>query len=271
MRRTRFGLGGVTLGVVGTVGVLMLIPAGDGDASTRQSAVSTSPKLATFLDNAVDTRPAEKTSAEVIAEVAAGPEPGQPAPVQTAALTVTPQPVTGAAPAMTDPVVAEATTPMPDTTRELVAARTAVNLRAGPSTSNPTLFVLQPDEQVAIVDRQGGWAKVEARNGETGWVYGSYLGDSSVDDVDRTVTSSIEPIAKKPKVRVEKPTREARVERPRKTGSDLAAIRLRAGPSRSAETIGTVDPGTPLRIAERRNGWARVVVPGGISGWVRVN
>lgn len=266
MRRSRFGLGGVTLGVVGTLGILMLIPGGDGEARPRQSAVSTSPQLATFLDNAVDTRPAEKTSAEVIAEVAAGPEPGQPAPVQTAALTVSPQPVAGTTP---DPV------PATDPSRELVSARTAVNMRSGPSTSNPTLFVLQPDEEVAIVEHQGGWAKVEARSGQTGWVYASYLGDGAVaSDVDRTVTASIEP-APKAKPRVEKQVREARVERQRdvqrRNTGDLAAIRLRAGPSRSAETIGTVEPGTPLRIAERRNGWARVVVPGGISGWVRVN
>jgi SH3-like domain-containing protein len=260
MRRTRFGFGGVALGVVGTVGVLMLIPGGNDTAAPRQSAVSTSPALARFLDNALETRPTEKTSDQVIAEVAAGPEPGQPAPVQKLAVPVV------------QTVAATTTAPVtPTGPRELVAARSAVNLRAGPSTSNPTLFVLQPDEQVAVVERQGGWAKVEARNGETGWVYGSYLGDGSVaSDVDTTATSSIEPAAAQ-KPRVEKPIREASVERPRQTASSPNLIRLRAGPSRGAETIGTVEPGTPLRIAERRDGWARVVVPGGISGWVRVN
>src|SRR5690606_26447308 len=118
------------------LGVLMLIPAGDGDAAARQSPVATSPQLTTFLDSALDTRPAAKTSAEVIAEVAALPEPGQPAPVPAASLTVTPQPV-----AATTPDAVPATDP----SRELVSARTAVNMRSGPSTSNPTLFVLQPD------------------------------------------------------------------------------------------------------------------------------
>ena len=261
MRRTRFGLRGVMLGVAGTVGVLMLIPGDNTDDAPRQSAVSTSPRLANFLDNAVDPRPVEKTSAQVIAEVAAGPEPGQPVPVQTA---VAPSPQT---------VSATAAVPDPTQSRELVSARTAVNVRSGPSTGNPTLHVLQPDEQVAVVERQGGWTKIVTPNGETGWVYGRYLGDGSVaSDVDNTATGSVEPAAPPPKkARVEKPIRQARVERPRNTGSDLAAIRLRAGPSRNAPTIGTIDPGTPLRIAERRNGWARVVVPGGISGWVRVN
>ncbi len=262
MRRTRFGLGGVTLGVVGTVGVLMLIPGGNDSAVAHQSAVSTSPALASFLDNAVGTRTADKTSDQVIAEVASGPEPGQPAPVQAVTVPVTVQ------------TTVASTTEMPtapDGSRELITARTAVNMRSGPSTGNPTLFVLQQDQQVAVLEREGGWTKVEALNGETGWVYGSYLGDGSVaTDVDTTVTGSIEPAAA-PKPRAEKPVREASVEQPRASASGLAAIRLRAGPSRSAETIGTVEAGTPLRIAERRPGWARVVVPGGISGWVRTN
>lgn len=260
MRRNRFGLGGVAMGVVGTVGVLMLIPNGNADTAPRQSAVSTSPVLATFLDKAVETRPAEKTSAQVIAEVASGPEPGQPAPVTSV---VAPQTV--AATTAPPPVTAE-----PAEARELSTARTAVNMRAGPSTSNPTLFVLQPDEQVAVLERQGGWTRVEKTNGATGWVYGSYLSGGSGDDVDRTVTGSIEPVTQ-PTPRTErKPVRQAKAERAEERTTNLTSIRLRAAPSRNAETVFSVEPGTPLRIAERRKGWARVVVPGGMSGWVRV-
>lgn len=255
MRRSRFSFGGVTLGVVGTVGVLMLIPGGDGNRETRQTALATSPELAAFLDKAIEPRPVEKTSAEVIAEVAAAPEPGQPAPVQGVAV---PQAVAATAGPDQEP----------SGSRELVTARTAVNMRSGPSTASPTLFVLQPDEEVAIIERQGSWARVEKTSGATGWVYGRYLGNGT-DDVDTTATGSVQ-TAEVTKPRVERPSRQ-REERARERGTVLASVRLRAGPSRAAPTIGTVEPGTPLRVAERRNGWARVVVPGGISGWVRVN
>lgn len=258
MPRMHFGLGGVALGVAGTVAILMLIPGDNTDTQSRASALSTSPELSTFLDKSIDTRPSEKTSDQVIAEVAAAPEPGQPAPVQNLALPTAPATLTVAA-----------TGTQPTGPRELLAVRSAVNMRAGPSTSDPTLFVLNPDEQVAVLERQGGWARIEKSNGATGWVYSRYLGDGSVaDDVDTTVTGSIEPAAS-PKPRVEKPIREARVEQPRNSVG-LASIRLRAAPSRGAETVFTVEPGTPLRIAERRKGWARVVVPGGMSGWVQV-
>ena len=269
MPRMHFGLGGVALGVAGTVAVLMLIPGGNADTQSRPTALSTSPELSTFLDKSIDPRPAEKTSEQVIAEVAAAPEPGQPAPVRNLALPTAP--TTVAATTATPATLTAAATPgQPTGPRELLSVRSAVNMRAGPSTSNPTLFVLNPDEQVAVLERQGGWARIEKSNGATGWVYSRYLGNGSVDDVDTTVTGSIE-TATAPKPRVEKPVRQAKVvEVPRNRDAGLASIRLRAAPSRGAETIFTVDPGTPLRVAERRNGWARVVVPGGMSGWVRV-
>jgi len=264
MPRMRFGIGGVALGVAGTVAALMLIPGGDPDSQARPTVLSTSPELSTFLDKAIDTRPSEKTSSEVIAEAAAAPEPGQPAPVQNL---VVPSLRVATTPVLpTSATDAAATAEVPTGPRELIAARTAVNMRSGPSTSTPTRFVLGPDEQVAVLERRGSWARVEKSNGATGWVYSRYLGDGSgADEVDATVTGSIEPVAS-PKPRVEKPIREARVP----TGSRLSSIRLRAAPSSSAATVFSVEPGTPLRIAERRKGWARVVVPGGMSGWVRV-
>jgi SH3-like domain-containing protein len=264
-----FGLGGVALGVAGTVAVLMLIPGDNSGTQSRPTVLSTSPELSTFLDKSIDPRPTEKTSEQVIAEVAAAPEPGQPAPVQNLALRTTPTTVAATTPTPATLTVT-ATPGQPTGPRELLSARSAVNMRAGPSTSNPTLFVLNPDEQVAVLERQGGWARIEKSNGATGWVYSRYLGDGSVDDdVDSTVTGSIEPVTS-PKPRVEKPVRQARVEQPRNSGAGLASIRLRAAPSRGAETVFSVEPGTPLRIAERRKGWARVVVPGGMSGWVQV-
>jgi SH3-like domain-containing protein len=275
MPRMHFGLGGVALGVAGTVAVLMFIPAGNADTQPRPSALSTSPELSTFLEKSVYPRPAEKTSEQVIAEVAAAPEPGQPAPVQNLALPSAPATVAATTQTPTPATVSVGSTTAATGPRELVAVRSAVNMRAGPSTRNPTLFVLNPDEQVAVLERQGGWVRIEKSNGATGWVYSRYLGDGSgSDDVDTTVTGSIEPsAAPKPRVekpRVEKPIREARIEQRRNRDAGLASIRLRAAPSRGAETIFTVEPGTPLRVAERRNGWARVVVPGGMSGWVRV-
>ena len=268
MRKGSFGLGKVLLATTGIVGALMLIPGGDdsatpsGSGAVKQTALSTSPELASFLSDAVATKPAAKTADQVIAEVAAAPEPGtlkpvagldspddseitgSVAPVQQASLSVTP----------TGP-------------RELTSVRSAVNMRAGPSTSNATLFVLQPDEQVAILERDGGWAKVEKTNGATGWVYSRYLGSGDVVDAPRAKKPVASELPRQASVQAERPRQTIRSDNRNRGG--LAAVRLRSAPSTRAPAIFEVEAGTPLRVAERRGNWLRVVLPDGGSGWVR--
>lgn len=293
MRRSRFGFGTAAFALAGTVGALMLIPGEPSSeaktAPTIQATFAPSPELSNFLDNAIDPAGSKQTSDQVIADVAAAPEAVE---VDVAAAAPT-APVQGLAlPEAADMTVTASIA----SSRETKSARTAVNMRAGPSTSYSTLFVLQPDEQVAVLERDGKWTKVEKRDGATGWVYGSYLSDSDEDSMaTAAATSATEPVRSEP-VRAPEPVREARVEprqlevveaaptrrsffdvrrssrmESRRGGSELAAIRLRAGPSSRSETIATIEAGTPLRIAEKRRGWARVVIPGGISGWVRTN
>lgn len=250
----RMSLGKILLATTGIAGALMLIPGDPGRQSPttapQQTALSTSPELASFLDNAIAPNPAAMTPEQVIAEAAAAPEPG--APVKGLELPTDPE-ITGSISVTSTPVGP----------RELTSVRSPVNMRAGPSTSYATLFVLQPDEQVAILARDGSWAQVEKTNGATGWVYSRYLGtDSGVDAPS-----------------VSAPVREASVDaeqRPRKTvkvvrddGAELAGIRLRASPSNKAPTVYEVEPGTPIRVAQRRGSWLRVVLPNGVSGWVK--
>lgn len=251
----RMSLGKILLASSGIVVALMLIP-GDRDpkSTTSTPVLSTSPELASFLDNAVAPSPAAKTPEQVIAEVAAAPEPG--APVKGLELPTDPE-ITGSISVTSTPVGP----------RELTSVRAPVNMRAGPSTSYATLFVLQPDEQVTILSRDGSWTQIEKTNGATGWVYSRYLGTGGGVDEPRS-----DPVASAP-------VREASVdaeERPRKTvkvvrddGAQLAGIRLRASPSNRAPQVYEVEPGTPLRVAQRRGSWLRVVLPNGVSGWVK--
>ena len=52
-----------------------------------------------------------------------------------------------------------------------------VNVRTGPSTGFRIVDTLRPGEQVAIVDREGGWCAVQ-KVGADGWVSCRYLGNS---------------------------------------------------------------------------------------------
>lgn len=249
----RLGFGHGVLAATGVLAALLLIPGGDGGteaASGRASVLSTSPELERFLDNASRVEPDTPTAQEVIAEVAAAPEL-TPTPDLALTPSAAPQPES----TLADLPEEEATD---EPALETISVRTAVNMREGPSTANPTLFVLQPDETVAILERDGGWARVRRSSGATGWVYASYLGEAPPAAEPVRQASRSEP-KRQPRAEVEQP------------GTQLASLRLRSAPSGMSRVLLTVEPGTPLRVAERRRGWARVVLPDGVSGWIRTN
>lgn len=251
----RFGFGHGVLAATGVMAAMLLIPAGEADTTAtpeRTTVLSTSPELERFLDNAARVEPDAPTAQEVIAAVAAAPEL-TPTPDLDLTETASTPPddqmadLTDEAEAVVDEPVLETTT-----------VRTAVNLREGPSTSNPTLFVLQPDEKVAILERDGGWARVRRSDGAVGWAYASYLGDAPPR------TEPVREAARRDPVREQAGAAE-------RQGTQLASLRLRSAPSGMSRVLLTVEPGTPLRVAERRRGWARVVLPDGVSGWIRTN
>lgn len=51
-----------------------------------------------------------------------------------------------------------------------------VNVRAGPSTTNPVLTVVTRGTPVHVLGQEGRWMQIGAPTGEIGWVYGTYLG-----------------------------------------------------------------------------------------------
>ncbi len=246
----RIGWGHVLLVTVGLVAALMLIPAGPSDDDTPRTSrlFSTSPDLQRFLDDAAQVAPGAPTSEEVIATVGARPEIVRPEPE-----------IAVAAPAAEELDETETASVPPETPEvpiDSTTVRTAVNMREGPSTNNPTLFVLQPDEKVAVLERDGGWARVRRDDGATGWVFARYLGDAPAEA--RTPTPR--------RAAPDTPTQSRA-----SSGTELASLRLRSGPSQLSRVLLVVEPGTPLRVAERRSGWVRVVLPDGVSGWIRTN
>lgn len=181
------------------------------------------------------------------------------APVARPSLTVTAAAAT--VPALTQSPAAglPEETAEPETTLAHVGA-SALNVRAGPSSSTAKLFVLQPGTKVAAAESEGKWVRIITPDGQEGWVFGRYL-------------STGEPVAAKPKVEtaaVKTRDEPAEVRKPQ-TARIAGRVALRASPSRLSERLFVLEPGERVAIAERRGNWARVVVDGGVSGWVRIN
>lgn len=181
----------------------------------------------------------------------------KPAPVRPS-LTVT----TAAAAAL--PLAAAA---LPEETAEPAAnlahvGASALNVRAGPSSSTAKLFVLQPGTQVATAETEGGWIRIIAPDGQEGWVYSRYLTTGAASEAPAVTTTAEIPASEEPADEVRQTQRSARV---------AGRVALRASPSQLSERLFVLEPGERVAIAERRGKWARVVVDGGVSGWVRLN
>lgn len=140
---------------------------------------------------------------------------------------------------------------------ETLVSSTAVNVRSGPSSSSARLFVLQPDTPVAVAGRERGWTKVVTPDGRSGWVYGRYLVDPTGSAAARSAEEQ-EP----------RPEASQRSGAPRYARLSGSAV-LRAGPSRSTQTLVIADGGERVSILERRGVWLHVVTEDGIAGWVR--
>jgi SH3-like domain-containing protein len=141
----------------------------------------------------------------------------------------------------------------------------AVNVRAGPTTAARKLFVLQPGEAVTASEVADGWVKIVRPDGEGGWVYARYL--VGVPGLERP-----ENLAAKPDTRAAAATQPTE---PRRAVSGRTArlagpVTVRDRPSALGARLFTLQRGERVTLAEMDGGWARVVLPSGVSGWIPV-
>jgi SH3-like domain-containing protein len=252
-RRTRFIAVATFLGA-GLV-ALVLIP-GDGasvgkadanDAKVALASVSSpNPDLLARLD--AEVAPYVKPTVEAEAK------PVATASVQPVAL----QPATDVA----TPAIPDATDP---DLRPATIGASAVNMRAGPSSSAQQLAVLQPGEAVQTGQSINGWVRVTRADGSSGWMYSSYLSgnaqaQAASDPAPKKVASTQQPRATVKGGDGDLRDRMARI------GSELPAYDR---PGSAARAIFTFSPGERVRIAEVRGNWLRVETNDGTSAWIR--
>ncbi len=202
------------------------------------------------------------------------PLTSEPEPVETASLTVTALPADSNAFPM-DVAAPETEAVLPPNARRL-SVTSAVNMRAGPSTSTSTIKVLPEGEPVAVLGRNRGWVNVMLPDGQSGWVYERYLSDGSrpAAERDEERTASVDP--RRERVVDEEESRFAVRRQARAVEDDddrgyfvRRTVELRDRPSRSGVPLFRIRRGEPVEIAEQRGNWVRIRVDGGISGWVQ--
>ena len=166
-----------------------------------------------------------------------------------------------------------------DPDKALRVGDSGVNMRIGPSTKTGVIRTLQPGEGLIMGETERGWVSVKTQDGESGWVYSTYLSGPAL------AAAGFDNPVRKPE-----PTRQAKQVRMPEQVQKAAAVgensgkrssggkgyarvatdtHLRARPSQGAAPLFVVPAGERVPVAEVRGGWVRVV-HGGQSGWARI-
>jgi SH3-like domain-containing protein len=177
------------------------------------------------------------------------------APAVPNAATATPAPP----PVQATASVPEAPAAVPKSGEPGTVGGRAVNLRVGPSKSTASLAVLQPGEPVQELEQSEGWTYVATLSGDTGWISSSFLGGAA--QPAKAATTKREENSAKGETGSPNGGKAIRASGP---------VTVRSSPSSMSERLFVIEAGEPMRIAETRGNWARVVLGNGISGWVRI-
>ncbi len=161
----------------------------------------------------------------------------------------------------------------PPKTASLVNA--PVNLRSGPSLSDPVVGrVESKDVPVKVLESREGWVKIQA-GGQQGWIYQALVAmekGAETKEAKAPLQKAQPKAAKKPPASVKAPAAEAKTA----PGSAYPAdgkttgtqVRLRSGPSLSDEVVAVIEEeGSPIEVLEGSGDWLRVRYQG-TEGWV---
>src|SRR3954451_9939240 len=109
-----------------------------------------------------------------------------------------------------------------------------LNVRESPDLSSKVISRIHQGDTFEYIQKRNDWNQIKLVNNKTGWVYASYL----------TPTEKI-------------------------TGTiDTFSLNVRERPSVSGRVVGYLKSGTKITIHSEQAGWAKIVSPSGVSGWV---
>ncbi len=113
-----------------------------------------------------------------------------------------------------------------------------VNLRKGPSTSDPIIWELGKGFPLKVVGSKGSWYKVSDFENDVGWIYKNL-------------------VSKKPHLIV----------KVNKNSKDQ--INIRSGPGTAYQVVGKAQYGVVFETLQRKSGWVKVRHETGFTGWIK--
>ena len=113
-----------------------------------------------------------------------------------------------------------------------------VNLRKGPSTSDPIIWELGKGFPLKVVGSKGSWYKVSDFENDVGWIYKNL-------------------VSRKPHLIV----------KVNKNSKDQ--INIRSGPGTKYQVVGKAQYGVVFETLQRKSGWVKVRHETGFTGWIK--
>jgi uncharacterized protein YgiM (DUF1202 family) len=113
----------------------------------------------------------------------------------------------------------------------------SLNLRTGPGTDFAIIVRMDHGDRVAVLERQGSWARVRHEDGFNGWASLNFLRPAGAAGTLAVV-----------------PTNDG-------------ALNLRTGPGTEFDVIRRLSTGERVRVLETVGNWHRVRHPSGDEGW----
>ena len=119
----------------------------------------------------------------------------------------------------------------------------ALNVRSGNSTNHSIISKLYKGDTVDILDSSNGWYKIKLSNGKTGWVSGKYISKSSSSTNPEQSASGYGKVT-------------------------ASTLNVRSGPSTKNSVISKLSKNTTVELISSSNGWYKVKLSNGKTGWV---
>ncbi len=117
-----------------------------------------------------------------------------------------------------------------------------LNVRSGASTSHSVVGKLYRGNTVSILETSNGWHKVQLSNGKIGWVSGQYITKTSNPSPEQSESGYGKVTA--------------------------SALNVRSGASTSHSVVGTLHKNDTVKLLSSSNGWFKVELSNGKTGWV---
>ncbi len=124
---------------------------------------------------------------------------------------------------------------------QAVVTADAVNVRSGPGTENWVIGQAYYGDRFPVVEKSNGWVKVQLAGGSTGWIAGWLL---SLENINNNYAVSEQAVV------------------------TADAVNVRSGPGTENWVIGQAYYGDRFPVVEKSNGWVKVQLAGGSTGWI---